>query len=128
MVFALSALLVGWFAYRLIVYALPGLAGLIVAQWAFDAGAGPLGSLIVWGAVSGAILGFVRWLYRAVREPELRSLLALAFATPPAVVGYFLFDDLSMAAAPSELWRQALRLAGATSIGLIAFARLGGGR
>ncbi len=121
---ALLTFMLVWLFYKVTTYALPCLTGLIVARWAFEAGAGWFGALVVWGVTALVAFGPMRWLYASVTQPILRILLSVAFVTPSAVISYFVLNTLSLGHVPSELWRQVLCTLGAGVIGLMALARL----
>ena len=122
---ALLTFMLVWLFYKVTTYALPCLTGLIVARWAFEAGAGWFGALVVWGVTALVAFELMRWLYASVTQPILRIVLSLAFVTPSAVMSYFVLNTLSAEYLPSELRRQALCVAGAGIIGLMALTRLG---
>jgi hypothetical protein len=121
---ALLTFMLVWLFYKVTTYALPCLTGLIVARCAFEAGAGWLGAIVVWGATALVAFGLMRWLFASVTQPILRIMLSVAFVTPSAVMSYFILNTLSAEHVPSELWRQALCILGAGVAGLLAFVRL----
>lgn len=120
----LLVLMLVWLFYKVTTYALPCLTGLIVARYAFEAGAGWLGASVVWGVTALVAFGLMRWLYASVTQPILRVVLSISFVTPSAVMSYFILNNLSAGHVPSELWRQALCLFAAGVAGLMAFVRL----
>lgn len=120
----LLLLMLVWLFYKVTTYALPCLTGLVVARYAFEAGAGWLGAFVVWGATALVAFELMRWLYASVTQPILRAALSVAFVTPSALMSYFILTNLSAGHVPSELWRQVLCTFGAGVIGLMALARL----
>lgn len=120
----LLILMLAWLFYKVTAYALPCLTGLIVARYAFEAGAGWFGAIVVWGVTALVAFGLMRWLYASVTQPILRAALSVAFVTPSAVMSYFISNNLSAGHVPSETWRQALCIFGAGVAGLMALARL----
>lgn len=121
---ALFTFMLVWLFYKVTTYALPCLTGLIVARYAFEAGAGWLGAFIVWGVTALVAFGLMRWLYASVTQPILRVVLSSAFVAPSALMSYFILNTLSAGHVPSELWRQVLCLFGAGVAGLMALVRL----
>lgn len=120
----LLVLMLVWLFYKVTTYALPCLTGLIVAGYAFEAGAGWLGAIVLWGVTALVAFGLMRWLYASVTQPILRAVLSVAFVTPSAVMSYLILNTLTAGRVPSELWRQALCIFGAGVAALMALVRL----
>jgi hypothetical protein len=120
----LVALLFWWAAYKLMVYALPCFVGWTAGRLAWENGAGWLGALLVFGA--GALLAWalMRGVYAAVRAPAWRGVLALAWVTPSAVLGYSLLYALSAAGIDAEGWRQGFCIFGTGMVCWLSFVRL----
>ncbi len=111
-------------AYTLALYALPFMLGFAAARFAYETGAGLLGAGIVWFVAGAAAWGILLLLFTTLRAPILRLVVALIFAAPAAVAGYFLVHGIAREAVPSEVWRQIFCVAGGALIGLAAFGRL----
>jgi hypothetical protein len=111
-------------AYTLAIYALPFMLGLAAARFAYETGAGLLGAGIVALVVGAAAWGVLLLLFTTLRAPILRLIVALVFAAPAAVAGYFLVHGIAREAVPSEIWRQIFCVAGGLLIGPAAFGRL----
>jgi len=122
--FPILVLMLVWLVYTITTYALPCLAGLIVARYAFETGAGWLGACAIFGATALLVFGLMRWLFAVVTNPLARIVLAIAFVMPAGVMSYVILGELSVGHVPSELWRQALCVTGAGMSGLMAFGRL----
>jgi hypothetical protein len=103
----LLALLLVWLVYTITTHALPCLAGLAAARYAFET-------------------GLMRWLFAVVPHPAARIMLSIALVTPAILTSYFILENLSAGRVPSEPWRQALCTLGAAMFGLAAFGRLSG--
>ncbi len=111
-------------AYTLAIYALPFTLGFAVARFAYETGAGLLSAGIVWLVAGAAAWGILLLLFTTLRAPILRLIVALIFAVPAAIAGYFLVHGIAREAVPSDTWRQVFCVAGGTLIGLAAFGRL----
>lgn len=120
----LMALMLVWLVYTVTTYALPCLAGLIVARYAFETGAGWLGAWAVFCVTALLAFGLMRWLFAVVAHPAARIMLSIAFVTPAVIMSYFLLEGLSAGHVPSETWRQVLSVLGASVTGLAAFGKL----
>lgn len=120
----LGTLLVVWLVYKFTIYALPCLTGLAVARFAQDTGAGGLGAFVIWVASSLFTLAVIQCLYTTSTHPVMRLVISAAFVTPGVLMSYFLLDDISAGQIPSELWRQAICVFGASVAGMVSFARL----
>lgn len=76
-------------AYTLATYALPFMAALAVARFAYATGAGFVGAGIV-GLLGGvAFYGLLAYLFGTLRSPALRLAIAAAFALPAAICRLF---------------------------------------
>jgi len=111
-------------AYTLAIYALPFMLGLLAARFAYETGAGLLGAGVVGLAAGAAAWGLLLLLFTTLRSPLLRLIVALVFAAPAAVAGYFLVHGIAREAVPSEVWRQIFCVIGGALVGLAAFGRL----
>ena len=107
-----------WALFTLAIYALPFFIGMTTGLYAHHAGAGPLGA-IGCGLVAAAFAVF-----SFVRRPVLRVAVALIFAVPAALAGYYATFGLSGLTMTSDLWRQVFAIVGAGAIGLTAWTRL----
>lgn len=113
-----------WVLFTLAIYALPFFVGMTVGLYAHDSGTGPLGA-IVFGIVAAAfVLVIGQTIFSLVRTPILRIAVALMFAVPAALAGYYATFGLSGLTMTSDLWRQAFAVIGAGAIGVTAWARL----
>ncbi len=78
-----------WLLFTLAVYALPFYAGMTAAFVAYHHGYGVFGSGLIAIVTGAAILALGQLLFAAVRVPILRAGIALVFAIPAAVAGYY---------------------------------------
>jgi len=115
-----------WLLFTLATFALPFFVGLTVGMWAFHAGAGVLGGVVV-GILTGSAtfgigqlaLGFVPWIW-------LRVLIILLFVAPAVVAGYNATYGMARMTMPSATWQMAFAVIGAIAVGATTFLRLAG--
>ena len=101
-----------WLLYNAAIYTLPFLVGAFVGLHAEQAGAGPLGGIVL-GIGAGVLVLIVgRALFAHARGPVLRVAIALVFAAPAALAGYSATSMLFGLASTSEGWRRPLRSLG----------------
>ncbi len=113
-----------WVLFTLAVYALPFVIGMTMGMYAYQAGIGPLGT-IVFGLVAGAfVLVIGQTVFSFVRTPVLRIAIALMFAVPAALAGYHAAYGLSGLTMTSGLWRQVFAVIGSIAVGATAWTRL----
>lgn len=113
-----------WVLFTLAIYALPFFVGMSVGLYAQESGIG-LFDAIVFGLLSAAFVLVVgQTIFSAVRTPILRIVVALMFALPAALAGYYATFGLSGLTMTSDLWRQAFAVIGAVAIGATAWTRL----
>jgi hypothetical protein len=123
-----------WVLFTLAIYALPFSVGMTVGLYAHQSGTGPLGA-IGFGIVAAAfVLVIGQTIFSLVRTPILRIAVALMFAVPAALAGYYATFGLSGLTMTSDPWRQVFAVTAAVVIGATAWTRLaaslpdGGGR
>ena len=120
----LLALVLVWLVYTVTTYALPCLAGLAAASFAFETGSGWFGACAVFGLTAIAVFGLMRWLFAVASHATARIMLSLAFVAPAVLMTYFLLESLSAGHVPSETWRQVFCVLGASIAALAAFGKL----
>lgn len=120
----LLALMLVWLVYTLTAYALPCLAGLVAATYAFETGSGWFGACVVFGVTAPVVFRLMRWFFVVIEHPAARIVLSIAFVTPAILASHFLLERLSAGHVPSETWRQVLCALGASVAGLAAFGKL----
>ena len=113
-----------WLLYSTAIYALPFLIGAFVGLHAEQAGAGPIGGIVLGAAAGALVLLIGRTAFARAGGSVLRMAIALVFAIPAALAGYSATSTLFGLASASEGWRQVFAIAGATAIGVIAWQRL----
>lgn len=117
-----------WLLYAVAVHAFPFLVGALVGLRAEEAGAGPLGSIML-GIGAGVLVLIVgRKLFAQACGPVLRTAIALVFAGPAALAGYSATSTLFGLAWTSEGSRQIFAILGAIAIGATAWQRLAAAR
>lgn len=113
-----------WALFTLAIYTLPFFVGIIAGLYAHHAGTGPLAAIGV-GVVTAAFVVVIgQAIFSFVRTPILRFAVALIFAAPAALAGYYATFGLSGITMTSDLWRQVFAVVGAVAIGATAWARL----
>ncbi len=111
-------------AFNLATYAVPFMAGLAAARFAYHTGSGLIGAGLV-GFVAGlAVFGVLVFLFAALRPPILRITIALIFAAPAAVAGYELVWGIAHEYVPSHIWQQLFCITGGVVVGVSALLRL----
>ncbi len=113
-----------WALFALAIHALPFFVGMTAALYAYQTGAGPLGTIVV-GFFAGSftfVLG--QYVFSNARSRIVRFALGLLFAVPAACAGYDVILALSHIGIPSQWWREAFAVVGAILVGGTAWARL----
>lgn len=113
-----------WVLFTLAIYALPFFVGMSAGLYANGAGAGPFGAIILGLLAAAFTLVIGQTIFSFVRTPILRILVALMFAVPAALAGYYATFGLSGLTMTSDPWRQVFAVIGAIVIGATAWARL----
>jgi hypothetical protein len=121
-VFGLGSLWV--LLFRAGTYAVPIFVGLTAGWYAFQAGAGPVGSLALGAVAGGAFLAACQAAFSLNCSSLFRALIAVVFAGPASYVGYHLVLAVAQYGVPSDTWRHAFAIAGAGIFGFAAVARL----
>ncbi len=115
-----------WLVFTLAVYALPFFAGITIGTWAFSAGAGWPGAILVGLLTAAVTLGLGQFLFAFLRPVWLRLLIGVAFAAPAALAGYHAVHGIAQHAMPSETWQAVFSVIGAAAIGVTAWLRIAG--
>jgi len=110
--------------YNATIYALACLIGLLVGFFAENTGAGPFGAITFGVAAGVVLLAIGQTIFALLQSPFLRAVVALTFAVPAALTGYFAVYNLVGLTAASDIWRQAIAIVGALAVGATAWARL----
>lgn len=84
-----------WAFYKVVVYALPVIAGWYAAHLAADTGAGFWGAGVVFLIVSLAVYTVGRVLYAELTWPPARFALSATYCIPAGLVAFFAVEDLS---------------------------------
>ena len=113
-----------WALFTLAIYALPFFVGMTVGLYAHNSGTGPLGVFGCGIAAAAFVLVIGQTVFSLVRSPILRIAVALMFAAPAALAGYYATLGLSGLTMTSDAWRQVFAMIGAVVIGATAWARL----
>ena len=113
-----------WLLFALAVYALPLFAGVTAGLAIYHTGSGPIGAIIV-GLIAGTITLFVGQIaLMTLRSPFIRAGIALLFAVPAAIAGYYAALGVAHICIPAEGWSQAMALIGAIVVAATAWTRM----
>lgn len=113
-----------WVLFTLAIYASPFFVGMTVGLYAHESGIGPLGAIGLGIVVAAFVLIIGQTIFSLVRTPILRIAVALMFAAPAALAGYYATFGLSGLTMTSDIWRQVFAVIGAVVIGATAWMRL----
>jgi hypothetical protein len=113
-----------WLLFTLAVYALPLFVGITAAFAVYHHGSSAVGAIFVAILVGAATLAIGQLAFALVRSPLIRAAVALGFAAPAAVAGYYATLGLVHIGATSQSWCQAFAVVGAILTGGTAFARM----
>lgn len=104
--------------------ALPVGATILTAFWLRNHGHGILAAIIV-GFLIGIVIHVVgQFLFQNSRSPLLRTLVALAFVVPAAIVGFYAVDGVARLAIGAGVVRTLIGSLGSISIGYAAWSGL----
>jgi hypothetical protein len=113
-----------WVLFTLAIYALPLFVGMTAGLYAHESGTGPLGAIALGIVAAAFVIVIGQTIFSFVRTPILRIAVALMFAVPAALAGYFATFGLSGLTMTSDIWRQVFAVVGAVVIGATAWAWL----
>jgi hypothetical protein len=113
-----------WLLFTLAVYALPVFAAIATSLAAYHSGSGAIGAILV-GFIAGAVTVAAGNIAVATAcSPLVRAAVALLFAVPAAIAGFYATLGLANIGVPAEGWRQAFALIGAIVVGATAWVRM----
>ncbi len=114
-----------WLLFNLAVYALPFFAAVAAGMLAYDTGSGSILVGVV-GVIAGTVTFVVgQTLFATTRSPALRTILAIIFAAPAAIAGYYSMNGVSELGVPSDDWRQVVSVIAGALTGFVAWSKLG---
>lgn len=113
-----------WLLFTLAVYALPFFVAVTAGLFAYHSGAGSLGAIALALLTGGTTLAAAQTAFTLVRAPFLRFVLAVLFAGPAAVAGFYPTHGLAAFTTPSEMWQNIFAAVGAMVVGATAWLRL----
>ena len=113
-----------WLLFTLAVYALPFFVAVTAGLFAYHNGAGSLGAIALALLAGGATFAAAQIAFTLVRAPFLRFVLAVLFAGPAAVAGFYATHGLAAFTTSSEMWQNIFAVVGAIVIGATAWLRL----
>ncbi|CCV09124.1 conserved membrane hypothetical protein [Mesorhizobium metallidurans STM 2683] len=112
--------------FTLAVVALPLFLGVNAGAWAFHAGAGWPGALLVGILAAGLTLGVGQILLAVIRPMWAKLAIAMVFVAPAMVAGYHATHGIAKHMMPSEIWQIVFSVIGAIAVGVTAFLRVAG--
>ena len=110
--------------FALAIHALPFFVGMTVGIYSYQAGAGPLGAIVVGFVLGGVTLVLGRYAISVARSPIVRLAIGLLFAVPAGYAGYDVTLALAHFGIPQEWWRESFAMLGAIAVGCTAWARV----
>ena len=113
-----------WLLFTLAIYALPALGGVAAGMWAYQAGAGLPGSVLVGLVGAGLVVGLAQFLILFARPIWVKLTVALAFVAPAAVAGFHATHGILQHLMPSETLQTVFSVIGAVAVGITAFVRV----
>jgi hypothetical protein len=113
-----------WLIFTLAVYALPFFVAINAGIWAYQSGAGLLGTPFVAVAAGGITLAIARIAFVATQSLFVRAVVAAVFALPATFAGYHVSLAIAQVGVPSLAWREVFACLGAVFIGGTAWTRL----
>ena len=84
-----------WVLFTLAIYALPFFVGMTAGPYAHGVGAGPFGAIVLGLVAAAFTLVIGQTIFSIVRTPFLRIAVALKFAVPAALAGFYATFGLS---------------------------------
>jgi hypothetical protein len=113
-----------WLLFALAVFALPFFIGLTVGLWSHETGAGIFPAFLLGAFAAGATFGIGQFLLAVLRSTWLRLLVALAFAAPAALAGFYATHGIVEHTMPSQTWQFVFSIISAAAVGITAFVRV----
>lgn len=113
-----------WLLFNLAVYALPCFLGLSAGFWCYHHGSGAMAAVAAGLCAGAASLAIGRFAFAQVRIPALRMMIALAFAAPAGLAGFYAALGVSRNVGAAPHWAEGIAILGALAVGGTAFARL----
>ncbi|MFQ6552744.1 hypothetical protein AAD018_010430 [Aestuariibius insulae] len=114
-----------WMLFTLAIYALPFFAAMSVGLHFYESGSGVFEAFALGFLAGVATLIIGQLLVAVIRNPWLQAGVALVYAAPAAMAGYYAVYGLSGAGFDSETARVVFGGIGAVIIGGTAWARMG---
>lgn len=92
-------------------------------MWAFHAGAGALGGILVGLVAGGATFWVGRFVLTFLPWTWLRVLIIILFVAPATVAGYSATYGIAQMAIPSATWQLIFSVLGAVAVSITSFVR-----
>lgn len=113
-----------WLVFMLAVYALPFFVGLGAGLAALHGGAGITGALLVGVAAAALTVTFAQVTLAIAPSGALRAVIRATFVIPAGIAGFYLVFGVSQFGVPSQFWREAFALFGASCVAMTAWTRI----
>lgn len=113
-----------WALFTLAIHAFPFFVGMIAGIYTYQTGTGPFGAIVVGFVAGGLTLVVGQCAFSVARSPVIRLVIGLLFALPAARAGYDATLALAHIGVPPGLWREAVAIFGAITVGCTAWARV----
>jgi hypothetical protein len=113
-----------WLVFTLAVHILPLFVAINAGLWAYQSGAGVLGTPLVAIAAGGMTLAVAQIAFATTQSLILRAVIAVVFTLPATLAGYHLALAMTHFGVPSPVWQQVFACIGAVFIGGTAWTRL----
>jgi MFS family permease len=105
-----------WALFALAIHALPFFVGMTVGIYSYQAGAGPLGAIVVGSVAGGFALVLWQYAFSVARSPTVRLIIRLLFAVPAARAGYDATLALAHFGIPQGWWRESFAMPSPLSV------------
>jgi hypothetical protein len=115
---------VAWLIFNLSVFALPAFVGVGAASFAYRGGAGVVGAGLVGLAVGASAFALGRIAFEKAGSASTRGVLAIVYAAPAAVAGFYSTCGIVELFVAAHGWREAFSIAGALVTAIVACRRL----
>lgn len=113
-----------WLLFTLAVFALPAVAGVYAAIWAYHTGAGVIGAALVGLVGAGATFGIGQLLLIFVPWTWAKLLIVAVYTAPAVMAGYSATHGITLMALSSPVWQMIFSVIGAIAVGITALVRI----
>lgn len=111
--------------FRLSIYALPFVVGVLAASAVYRSGSGIIAAIAAGALAAIVVLATARLALGCAKSDLARVSIGLAFAAPAALAGYHAVHGIAAATMPQGAWQIAVSLLGAFAIAAASWAQWG---